>query len=149
VETIDEIAGGSLVKWPKRLRAVPPRISGGSIKGITAETVDHDNQIWDKRVSNYGIYISLGQAGKYRNVMDMNAGIGGFAAAMSKYPAWVMNVVPVKFANDTLGIIYERGLIGTYMDWYVICFSHEQFFLVDSLHTYFFLERNMLSFPPY
>ncbi|GJM92185.1 hypothetical protein PR202_ga08625 [Eleusine coracana subsp. coracana] len=49
--------------------------------------------------------------------MDMNAAFGGFAAAMSKYPIWVMNVVPAYVANNTLGIIYERGLVGTYMDW--------------------------------
>lgn len=119
VEETKEIAGGGLTKWPKRLDAVPPRIYSGSVKGISAETFKRDNQIWNKRVSNYAIYINFAQGGKYRNVMDMNADIGGFAAAMSKYPAWVMNVVPVNFANNTLGIIYERGLIGTYMDWYV------------------------------
>ncbi|ONK72443.1 uncharacterized protein A4U43_C04F19480 [Asparagus officinalis] len=117
VEATEETAGGALAKWPKRLNAVPPRVLSGSIKGLTAETFTHDNQIWNKRISNYEYYIRLSQGGKYRNVMDMNAGIGGFAAAMSKYPAWVMNVVPVNLANNTLGIIYERGLIGTYMDW--------------------------------
>lgn len=116
-----EIAGGGLTKWPKRLNVVPPRIYSSSVKGITAETFKKDKQIWDKRVSNYAIYVNLAQ-GKYRNVMDMNAEMGGFAAAMSKYPAWVMNVVPVNSANNTLGIIYERGFIGTYMNWYVIHF---------------------------
>lgn len=120
VEATEETAGGALAKWPRRLNAVPPRVLSGTIKGLTAETFTHDNQIWNKRISNYEYYISLSQGGKYRNVMDMNAGIGGFAAAMSKYPAWVMNVVPMNLANNTLGIIYERGLIGTYMDWYVI-----------------------------
>ncbi|KAG8078759.1 hypothetical protein GUJ93_ZPchr0007g4606 [Zizania palustris] len=28
-----------------------------------------------------------------------------------------MNVVPANLTSNTLGIIYERGLIGTYMDW--------------------------------
>lgn len=121
VEARKDVAGGTLAKWPKRLKTVPPRIFSGSISGITAETFNHDNQIWDKRISNYGIHINLAQGGKYRNVMDMNAGVGGFAAAMTKYPAWVMNVVPVNSTNNTLGIIYERGLIGTYMDWYVMC----------------------------
>ncbi|KAJ6835653.1 uncharacterized protein M6B38_331575 [Iris pallida] len=117
VRAIEDTAGGTLAKWPKRLNDVPPRIISGSMEGLTAETFNQDNQIWSKRVSHYGIYISLGQGGKYRNVMDMNAGLGGFAAAMSKYPLWVMNVVPVGTANNTLGIIYERGLLGTYMDW--------------------------------
>ncbi|KAM7264987.1 hypothetical protein ACFE04_002670 [Oxalis oulophora] len=36
---------------------------------------------------------------------------------VSKQPVWVMNVVPTGSNRDTLGIVYERGLIGTYMDW--------------------------------
>ncbi|GJU47257.1 probable methyltransferase PMT15 [Tanacetum coccineum] len=44
---------------------------------------------------------------------------GGFAAALalSKDPVWVMNVVPVEANVNTLGVIYERGLIGTYQNW--------------------------------
>ncbi|KAJ7952228.1 S-adenosyl-L-methionine-dependent methyltransferases superfamily protein [Quillaja saponaria] len=34
--------------------------------------------------------------------------------ALLKYQVWVMNVVP---AIDQFGLIYERGLIGTYQDW--------------------------------
>lgn len=49
--------------------------------------------------------------------MDANAYLGGFAASLMKYPVWVMNVVPAKIEPDTLGIIYERGFIGTYNDW--------------------------------
>jgi len=51
-----------------------------------------------------------------RNVMDMRAVYGGFAAALASKKVWVMNVVPVH-AADTLPIIYERGLIGVYHDW--------------------------------
>lgn len=51
--------------------------------------------------------------------MDMNAGFGGFAAAMAKYQVWVMNVVPYDAKNNSLGIIYERGLIGAYTNWYL------------------------------
>lgn len=50
-------------------------------------------------------------------MMDANAYLGGFAASLMKYPVWVMNVVPAKIEPDTLGIIYERGFIGTYNDW--------------------------------
>lgn len=52
-----------------------------------------------------------------RNIMDMNANYGSFAAALSTLPVWVMNVVPVSM-NNTLPAIYQRGLIGTYHDWY-------------------------------
>lgn len=117
VETQDEIAGGALERWPKRLTANPPRILSSSIQGITAETFSSDNKLWNKRLTHYESYIHSLSTGRYRNIMDMNAGLGGFAAALVKYPAWVMNVVPVDTKNNTLGIIYERGLIGTYVDW--------------------------------
>jgi hypothetical protein len=35
-----------------------------------------------------------------------------------------MNVVPSISERNTLGIIYERGLIGIYHDWWVLCFWH-------------------------
>lgn len=47
----------------------------------------------------------------------MNAGLGGFAAALANYPLWVMNMVPTVRNSSTLGVIYERGLIGSYQDW--------------------------------
>lgn len=51
-----------------------------------------------------------------RNVMDINAFCGGFAAALNNYPVWVMNVVPASM-NNTLSGIYDRGLIGIFHDW--------------------------------
>jgi hypothetical protein len=51
-----------------------------------------------------------------RNVMDMRAIYGGFAAALKDMNVWVMNVVSIDSA-DTLPIIYERGLFGIYHDW--------------------------------
>ncbi|XP_071918169.1 probable methyltransferase PMT18 [Coffea arabica] len=117
VSNKDEVAGGALEKWPERAFATPPRISVGSVPGITSEKFREDNEVWKVRVANYRQVVApLGQ-GQYRNVMDMNAFLGGFAAALAKYPVWVMNVVPAKLDPDTLGIIYERGFIGTYHDW--------------------------------
>jgi Putative S-adenosyl-L-methionine-dependent methyltransferase len=51
-----------------------------------------------------------------RNVMDMKAHLGSFAAALKEKPVWVMNAVPYHGLN-TLKIIYDRGLIGTTHDW--------------------------------
>ena len=48
--------------------------------------------------------------------MDMNAYYGGFASALMDKPLWVMNVVP-SGGKNTLPIIYDRGLIGTFHDW--------------------------------
>ncbi|KAG9157170.1 hypothetical protein Leryth_004859 [Lithospermum erythrorhizon] len=118
-EVIDpyKVAGGALEKWPARAYAVPPRISSGTIEGITAEKFQEDNEIWEERVSHYKRIVGSLRQGEYRNVMDMNANLGGFAAALIKYPVWVMNVVPGNQDPDTLGVIYERGFIGTYHDW--------------------------------
>ncbi|XLU61860.1 hypothetical protein S245_021069 [Arachis hypogaea] len=48
---------------------------------------------------------------------DMNAGLGSFAVAIQSPKLWVMNVVPTIAEKSTLGVIYERGLIGIYHDW--------------------------------
>ncbi|KAM7491644.1 hypothetical protein LguiA_034565 [Lonicera macranthoides] len=118
VSTNQEIAGGELAKWPERLTAIPPRISRGTIKGVTPETFKEDIHLWDRRVSYYRtVNNQLGQSGRYRNILDMNANLGGFAAALIKDPLWVMNVVPIENKVNTLGVIYERGLIGTYQSW--------------------------------
>ncbi|MCL7024798.1 hypothetical protein MKW94_030571 [Papaver nudicaule] len=117
VTDIRTISGGALEKWPIRLNAEPPRIRSGVGKLVTVGNFYEDNKIWNGRVSQYAKVITSLSTGKLRNIMDMNAGLGGFAAALSKYPVWVMNVVPSDAKINTLGVIYERGLIGTYMNW--------------------------------
>lgn len=116
VASSKEVAGGELKKFPARLNAVPPRIAKGSVPGVTADLYNEDNKIWRKHVSRYKQLNTLIGSTRYRNVMDMNAGLGGFAAALESPKLWVMNVVP-NIAKNTLGVIYERGLIGIYHDW--------------------------------
>ncbi|XP_044953656.1 probable methyltransferase PMT17 [Hordeum vulgare subsp. vulgare] len=110
------IAGGEVARWPKRAFTVPPRVKRGTIPGIDANKFEEDMKLWEKRLTYYKRTTPIAQ-GRYRNVMDMNANLGGFAASLVKYPVWVMNVVPVNSDKDTLGAIYERGFIGTYQDW--------------------------------
>ncbi|KAJ8574392.1 hypothetical protein K7X08_026197 [Anisodus acutangulus] len=118
VSSEEEVAGGQLEKWPKRLHAVPPRISSGTVNEVTAESFEKDSQLWQKRVSYYkSVDNKFNQPGRYRNLLDMNAYLGGFAAAWVDDPVWVMNVVPVEAEVNTLGVIYERGLVGTYQSW--------------------------------
>ncbi|KAJ8748902.1 hypothetical protein K2173_013335 [Erythroxylum novogranatense] len=118
VSNIKEIAGGKLEKWPRRLTAVPPRISSGSLEGVTAETFQENTELWKRRVAYYKtIDYQLAEHGRYRNLLDMNAYLGSFAAALVNDPMWVMNTVPVDLQINTLGAIYERGLIGTYQNW--------------------------------
>lgn len=76
-------------------------------------------EIWQQRVDYY--WNMLGpkiEPDTLRNLMDMKANMGSFAAALKNRKVWVMNVVPEDGPN-TLKIIYDRGLIGTVHNWYV------------------------------
>ncbi|QCE08232.1 probable methyltransferase PMT16 [Vigna unguiculata] len=117
VSNKEETSGGVVDDWPKRLKSTPPRIFRGTIEGVTEETFSKNYELWKKRVSYYKTVNKLLGTGRYRNILDMNAYLGGFAAALIEDPVWVMNVVPVQAKVDTLGSIYERGLIGIYHDW--------------------------------
>ncbi|KAJ4957261.1 hypothetical protein NE237_014044 [Protea cynaroides] len=83
--------------------------------GLLAPT--EDNRLWKKHVNSYKRINQLIGTGRYRNMMDMNAGLGGFAAALESPKSWVMNVVPTIVDKNTWGVIYERGLIRIYHDW--------------------------------
>ncbi|KAL5204708.1 hypothetical protein ABZP36_009579 [Zizania latifolia] len=106
-----------LQPFPARLTATPPRVASGAVPGLTAETYAEENRRWEKHVKAYKKVNYRLNADRYRNIMDMNAGVGGFAAAVFSPKSWVMNVVPTAAELSTLGVIYERGLIGIYHDW--------------------------------
>lgn len=118
VTSMEEVGGGKLANWPERLTSIPPRIRSGSLNGITAEIFRENTELWKKRVAHYkALDYQLAENGRYRNLLDMNSYLGGFAAALVDDPVWVMNIVPVEADINTLGVIYERGLIGTYHNW--------------------------------
>ncbi|CAO2833989.1 unnamed protein product [Amaranthus hypochondriacus] len=96
-------------EWPKRLESYPDWLSDK--EKIMADT-KHWKAVIDKSyLTGMGINWT-----NIRNVMDMKAIYGGFAAALSEQNVWVMNVVPVH-APNTLPYIYERGFFGVYHDW--------------------------------
>ncbi|KAL1831146.1 hypothetical protein DCAR_0101129 [Daucus carota subsp. sativus] len=106
-------------QWPKRLEKAPAWLSSSAV-GVYGKsapedfTADYDH--W-KRVVTASYLTGLGiDWSSVRNVMDMKAVYGGFAAALKDLKLWVMNIVPITSA-DTLPIIYERGLFGMYHDW--------------------------------
>lgn len=107
-------AVGSIPSWPERLVNPPARAS--LIKN-GYDVFEADRRRWARRVAHYRnvLGLKLGTPA-VRNVMDMNAFFGGFAAALSSDPLWVMNVVPAR-KPLTLDVIYDRGLIGVYHDW--------------------------------
>lgn len=106
--------GSELAPWPSRLTSPPPRLAD---LGLSSEVFEKDTELWQKRVENYwnlmGPKIS---SNTVRNVMDMKANLGSFAAALKDKDVWVMNVVP-PYGPSTLRIVFDRGLIGTTHDW--------------------------------
>lgn len=102
--------------FQERLNAVPSRITSGSVP-ISVEAFEEDNRLWKKHVNAYKRINKIISSGRYRNIMDMNAGLGSFAAALESPKLWVMNIVPTIAEKATLGVIFERGLIGIYHDW--------------------------------
>ncbi|KAL8523740.1 hypothetical protein ACS0TY_013633 [Phlomoides rotata] len=108
-EAIEERGTEWPAEWPKRLHIFPEWMNN-------RERLIADSVHWKAIVNNSylgGIGIDWSTI---RNVMDMKAVNGGFAAALSDQKVWVMNVVPVH-APDTLPVIFERGLFGIYHDW--------------------------------
>nr|CAB3477217.1 unnamed protein product [Digitaria exilis] len=106
--------GTGLAPWPARLTTPPPRLSD---LYVTADTFEKDTEMWQQRAENY--WSLLGPKVKpdaIRNIMDMKANFGSFAAALKEKDVWVMNVVPHD-GPSTLKIIYDRGLIGSNHDW--------------------------------
>lgn len=98
------------------------------------EAYVENNNLWKKNVKTYKRINKLIGSVRYRNIMDMNAGLGGFAAALESPQLWVMNVVPTISERNTLGVVYERGLIGIYHDWYLPPFlSYLKFLYLEKL----------------
>uniref|UniRef100_A0A5B7A8N4 Methyltransferase n=1 Tax=Davidia involucrata TaxID=16924 RepID=A0A5B7A8N4_DAVIN len=106
--------GSGLERWPQRLTAAPPRLKE---VGVSSDEFQKDTSIWHYRVIEYWKQMkSVIQKNSFRNVMDMNSNLGGFAAALKDKDVWVMNVAPINMSSR-LKIIYDRGLIGTVHDW--------------------------------
>lgn len=105
---------GKVSKWPERLHVAPERITDAP--GGTISAFSHDDSRWKKRVRHYKTLLPDLGTDKIRNVMDMNTVYGGFAAALINDPVWVMNVVS-SYASNTLPVVFDRGLIGTFHDW--------------------------------
>ncbi|KAK4392490.1 putative methyltransferase PMT7 [Sesamum angolense] len=98
----------------QKLPPKPQRLSEYSTSltklGINRDKFLLDTIYWQDQVRHYWRLMDVEEK-EIRNVMDMNAFLGGFSVALSTWPVWVMNVVPASM-NNTLSAIYDRGLIG-------------------------------------
>uniref|UniRef100_A0A0E0F354 Methyltransferase n=1 Tax=Oryza meridionalis TaxID=40149 RepID=A0A0E0F354_9ORYZ len=106
-------------RWPERMEKTPYWLNSSQV-GVYGKPAPEDfvadQEHWRKVVRN-SYLTGMGIDWKtVRNVMDMRAVYGGFAAALRDMSVWVMNVVTIN-SPDTLPVIYERGLFGIYHDW--------------------------------
>jgi len=113
-EGMKKLGVGQTPTWPERLTTPPERLK--LIQHTSPKMFTADTQLWVERVNHYKQLVPELKSNAIRNVMDMYTQFGGFAAALNDDPVWVMNVVS-SYATNTLGIVYDRGLIGTYTDW--------------------------------
>ncbi|KAK8549048.1 hypothetical protein V6N12_061947 [Hibiscus sabdariffa] len=111
--------GSNVSTWPARLHDPPDRLQSIEMDAYISrkEIFRAESKYWNEIIDSY-IRAFRWKDMKLRNVMDMRAGLGGFAAALHdlQIDCWVMNVVPVSGFN-TLPVIYDRGLIGVMHDW--------------------------------
>ncbi|XP_034675622.1 probable methyltransferase PMT10 [Vitis riparia] len=111
--------GSNVTTWPARLNDLPERLQTIEMDAYISrkEILKADTKFWHEVIYGY-VHAYHWNDSKLRNVMDMRAGFGGFAAALIDFQVdcWVMNVVPVSGFN-TLPVIYDRGLIGVRHDW--------------------------------
>ncbi|XP_024978432.1 probable methyltransferase PMT27 [Cynara cardunculus var. scolymus] len=106
-------------EWPERVQKPPYWLNKSQI-GIYGKAAPNDfnadYEHWKSVVSkSYMSDLGINWS-NIRNVMDMRAVYGGFAAALKDLKLWVLNVVNMD-SPDTLPIIFERGLFGIYHDW--------------------------------
>ncbi|XP_059631734.1 probable methyltransferase PMT10 [Cornus florida] len=111
--------GANVTTWPARLHLPPDRLLSIKMDAYMSrkEIYRAESKYRNDIVSGYVSAFHLKES-NLRNVMDMRAGYGGFAAALHdlQVDCWVMNVVPVS-SHNTLPVIYDRGLIGVMHDW--------------------------------
>lgn len=111
--------GANVTTWPARLHYPPDRLHSIEMDAYISrkEIFKAESKYWNDIISGY-VGAFHWKDFKLRNVLDMRAGYGGFAAALHdlEINGWVMNVVPVSGPN-TLPVIYDRGLIGVRHDW--------------------------------
>ncbi|KAL6524700.1 hypothetical protein OROHE_015982 [Orobanche hederae] len=115
----EEGYGSNVTAWPERLQNPPDRLQSIQIDAYISrkELFRAESRYWKEIIEGYVRALHWGKL-KLRNVLDMRAGFGGFAAALieNRLDCWVLNVVPVSGPN-TLPVIYDRGLVGVMHDW--------------------------------
>ncbi|KAG0581759.1 hypothetical protein KC19_3G006600 [Ceratodon purpureus] len=105
-----------LIKPSKRLEIIP----AAGLQRAKEQVLASDFNYWVYLTDIYVRTFGSSRVADIRNVLDINAGYGSFAAALAMrtppVPWWVLNVVPVD-QPDRLSVVFDRGLLGLYHDW--------------------------------
>ncbi|KAL0433265.1 UNVERIFIED_CONTAM: putative methyltransferase PMT8 [Sesamum latifolium] len=81
-----KMKGSGLAPWPARLTTPPPRLADF---GYSSEMFEKDMELWRRRVDQYWSLLSAKiSSDTLRNVMDMKANLGSFAAALKDKDVW-------------------------------------------------------------
>ncbi|TKY56264.1 pectin methyltransferase QUA2 [Spatholobus suberectus] len=118
-------------RWPSRANLNKNKLA---IYGLQPDELTEDSDSWRTAVQNYWSLLSplifsdhpkrpgdedpSPPYNMFRNVLDMNAHLGGFNSALlqARKSVWVMNVVPISGPNY-LPLIQDRGFVGVLHDW--------------------------------
>ncbi|KAF2318886.1 hypothetical protein GH714_011446 [Hevea brasiliensis] len=99
--------GANVAKWPDRLHTAPDRLQSIQMDAYMSrkELFKAESKYWSEIIASY-VRAWHWKKFKLRNVLDMRASFGGFAAALidQGFDCWVLNVVPVSGPN-TLPVI--------------------------------------------
>ncbi|KAL8145606.1 putative pectin methyltransferase QUA2 [Apium graveolens] len=119
--------------WPARSNLQPKEIQTYGL-GLHSEDLAEDTLNWNSAVKNFWSLLSplifsdhpkrpgdedpSPPYNMVRNVLDMNAHLGGFNSALLEAgkSVWVMNVVPTN-GHNYLPLILDRGFVGVLHDW--------------------------------
>uniref|UniRef100_A0A0E0MGZ3 Methyltransferase n=1 Tax=Oryza punctata TaxID=4537 RepID=A0A0E0MGZ3_ORYPU len=129
-------ASSELQPFPARLTAVPPRVSAGEVPGLTTESYAEENARWERHVAAYKKVNHRLDAGRYRNIMDMNAGVGAFAAAVFSPKSCKMEDILLEMdrilrpegtviLRDDIEVLLKVQRIASGMRWKIIMANHE------------------------
>ncbi|KAJ8433771.1 hypothetical protein Cgig2_025934 [Carnegiea gigantea] len=117
--------------WPSRVRLNAKELRAHRLH---PEDLEEDSAKWNSAIRNYWSLLSplifsdhpkrpteedpSPPFNMLRNVLDMNARLGGFNAALLETgkSVWVMNVVPTNGPSH-LPLILDRGFVGVLHDW--------------------------------
>ncbi|XP_027363121.1 probable pectin methyltransferase QUA2 [Abrus precatorius] len=117
--------------WPSRDHLSKKELA---IYGLQSDEFTEDSESWRAAVRNYWSLLSPlifsdhpkrpgdedppPPYNMLRNVLDMNAHLGGFNSALLQAgkSVWVMNVVPIS-GHNYLPLIHDRGYVGVLHDW--------------------------------